>query len=145
MKNFFKRADYISVIGYLFLFGSFLVFNQLEKTTLPYSSAILVGALTQGASIITSVILYLSSFLIAGAPGLLGSQAIFAFFFAIVTFIYRKFQSKMRFEMTAYAIVGLLGFVFLGDTAIQIHIEKRIITSLICVALTFLSIISASL
>lgn len=143
MKNFFKRADYISVIGYLFLFGSFLVFNQLEKTTLPYSSAILVGALTQGASIITSVILYLSSFLIAGAPGLLGSQAIFAFFFAIVTFIYRKFQSKMRFEMTAYAIVGLLGFVFLGDTAIQIHIEKRIITSLICVALTFLSIISA--
>ncbi|MBR2498660.1 MAG: SpoIIE family protein phosphatase [Clostridia bacterium] len=143
MKSFFKRLDYISVIGYLFLFASFLVFNQLEKTTLPYSSAILVGALTQGVAIIPTVMLYLSAFLVVGSAGLLGSQAIFAFLFAIITFIYRRFNSKMRLEMTAYAIVGLLGFVFLGDTSREILIEKRLITAVICVALTFLSVISA--
>ncbi len=143
MKSFLKRLDYLSVIGYLVLFASFLIFNQLERTTLPYSSAMLVGALSQGVAIIPAVILYLCAFLVGGAPGLLGSQAIFAFLFAVITFIYRKFNSKMRLEMTAYAVVGLLGFVFLGDTSQEILIEKRIITSLICVALTFLSVISA--
>lgn len=143
MKDFFRSLDYISVVKYIFLLLVFCAFNFLESSPMPYSAAIFVAALCQGGAVIVTTLIYLSSYLLSGAVGLLGSQAIFSLFFIIITLIYKKFNTKMRFEFAAYSIIGLLGFVFLGDTAREILIEKRIITSLITVSLTFLSIIAA--
>lgn len=143
MKNRFNSFDYICAVKYLCIFTAFLIFNNLEKTVLPYSAAIFVAALSQGCAIIITSLLFLASFLACGTPGLLGSQAIFALLFIIIAFTYKKFRSKMRFELIAYAVVGVLGFVFLGDTARNIVLEKRIIVSIITVALTFLAVVAA--
>ncbi len=44
--------------------------------------------------------------------------------------------------MSAYLIVSLLGFIFLGDTARDIALEKRLFTCILTVALSIISIIS---
>ena len=143
MKTFFKSLDYVTVAKYSFLYFSFLIFSKLETQVLPYSAAIFIAALSQGASIIPTTLLYLCSFLTLGAVGLLGSQAILSGLFIMIIYIYRKFRVSTGVSLTAYAIVGMLSFVFLGDTAVNISVEKRILTSLLTVALTFLCLISA--
>lgn len=142
MKTFFKSLDYLSVIKYAFILFCFLVFANLENTALPYSSGIFVSALANGSSIIITSLLYLLSFILVGTPGLLGSQAIVCLLFLIITLIYRKFKVKTRFEMSAYLLVGMLGFVFLGDTARNFPIEKRLFVSILSVLIAMLSIIS---
>ncbi len=137
-----KSVDYISVIKYCFILFCFLVFSNLESTFFPYSSGIYVAVLANGGAIIITSILYLLSFILIGSPGLLGSQAIVCLFFMIITFIYRKFNVKSRFEMSAYLFVGMLGFVFLGDTSRYFSIEKRLFVTILSLVIAMLSIIA---
>lgn len=137
LKTIFKSLDYFCVLKYAFLLFSFAVFANLEKTVLPYSASIYVCAISCGCSIIPTTLIYLASFLILGAPGLFGSQAILCALSSIIVLIYRKNCKKVRIEMTACTIVGMLGFVFLGDTATAFSLEKRVLTSILTVILTF--------
>ncbi len=138
MKTFRERFDFITVIKYGIIFFSFLLFNRLESKVMPYSSAILITAMAQGASVFFTSILYLLSFLALGEVGLLGSSAIAASIYAIIIFIYRKFNTKMKYELVAYALLGLIGFLFLGNTKTQISLNKRILTVILTVLLSFL-------
>lgn len=142
MKTFFKSIDYFCVLKYACILFSFLVFANLETTPLPYSAGIYVAVLANGSAIITTSLLYLGSFLLINAPGLLGSQAILCLLFMIISLVYRKFNIKTKLEMSAYLIVGLLGFIFLGDTAIDFSLEKRLFTSILTVALSMIAIIA---
>ncbi len=142
MKTFFRAFDYVSAIKYTALFFVFLSFSMLESSVLPYSAAPFVASLVIGGSIIPTFILYLCSFLVLGGVGLLGSQAILALFIIIIVCIYRKTRQNAGVEISAYTLVGMIGFIFLGDTAVYYSFEKRILTVIITVALTFLCIIA---
>ncbi len=137
-----KKLDYLTVIKYLTLFFVFLVFNNLEKEVLPYSSAVYISAIACGSEIFITTLLYLSSFLILASPGLLGAGAILALISITIILIYKKINRKIKIELTACALIGMLGFVFLGDTARVFSLEKRILTSLITIVLTALCLIT---
>ena len=141
MKNLTKNLDFISVSKYLLLFVLFYVFNHLEPQVLPYSSAIFVSALLFNCSIIFTPILYLTCFFVCGEVGLIASGGIFVVAMVPIVLVYKSFKSKTYFEFVAYTLIGLLGFVFLGNTANQIILEKRILTTLLITFLTFLCII----
>ncbi|MBE5733622.1 MAG: hypothetical protein E7347_01070 [Clostridiales bacterium] len=140
LKPFFKSLNYFAVIKYAFLFFSFLIFNKLERNCLPYSACIFVSALSQGTLIIPTLLLYLGSFAFLGAVGLLGSQAILSIFISIMICVYRKFRINTGSSLVIYTLVGLLAFIFMGDTAIYISIEKRLITTLLTTSMTLLGI-----
>ena len=142
MKTFFKSIDYLMVINYAFVFFCFLVFSHLEKTVLPYSAGVYVTCIAQGCSIIFTSLLYLLSFVLTGNYGLLGSQAILCLLFMLITFLYRKFKVKFRLETSAYLVAGLLGFIFLGDTARDFSLERRIICCAFTAVLSVLCLIS---
>ena len=141
MKNLTKNLDFISVSKYLLLFVLFYVFNHLEPQVLPYSSAIFVSALLFNCSIIFTTTIYLTCFFVCGEVGLIASGGIFVAILVPIVLVYKSFKSKTYFEFVAYTLIGLLGFVFLGNTANQIILEKRILTALLITFLTFLCII----
>lgn len=142
MKTFIKRIDFLSVVKYALIFLSFLAFNRLESDVLPYSSAILITSLAQGSAIIITSLLYIASFSVFLEFGLLLSSAVTAIIYSIIILIYRKTHKKMKFELIAYTFLGLLAFLFLGDTTKFINVEKRIITVLLSTALSLLCFIS---
>ena len=142
MKSFRNNFDVFIIAKYAFLFCCFLIFNSIEQEIFPYSASIFITALCQGASIIFSTALFLSSFIVMGTPGLLGAMGILAGVFSAIIFVYRKTKTKIRFEPVFYALAGLAGFIFLGDTTREILLEKRILVSLFIVILTFLTLIS---
>ncbi len=142
MESFRKNFDYINVFKYLFIFLIFIIFNNLERETLPYSSAILTTCLVLGSSIFTTSILYVFSFLILGEVGLLGASGIFILVLAPITYVYRKFKVKSYVEFLAYTLIGLLGFLFLGSSTKVVIMEKRIFTIILTTLLCYVSIIS---
>ncbi len=142
MKTFRKNFDYINVFKYSFILLVFIIFNNLEKEVLPYSSAILTACLVLGSSIFTTSILYVFSFLILGEVGLLGASGIFILVLSPITYIYRKFNVKSYAEFLAYTLVGLLGFLFLGSSTKEILMEKRIFTIILTTMLCYIAIIS---
>ncbi len=141
MKKLRSFTDVYTISKYLCLFACFLIFNSLEQQVLPYSSAMLVCALINGCSVVLSPLLYVLAFLILGSPGLLGSAGIFAVFFIPVTLVYRKFSFKYNWEILFFTTIGLTGFVLLGNTAKEIEIEKRILTCVLTVFLTFICLV----
>ncbi len=142
LKRSFNSLDYLTVIKYLIVFFCFLVFSKLEHSPQPYSAALYISALSSGLAIIPTTLLYFASTLILGATGLLGTQAIISFVTIIITLIYSKQRAKIRLEFTACALLGMLGYVFLGDTMNQVLLEKRIFVSILTVILTFICLIS---
>ena len=143
LKSFARSLDFFNVFKYSFLFLIFLTFNNLETEILPYSSAVLTATLSQGGSLFISPLIFILSFLIVGKNGLLASAGIFALIMTITTAIYRKFKKKLHFESLAYSLIGLLGFIFLGDTTIQIDFYRRLITSGVILMLSFICLLSA--
>lgn len=139
----FKKTDYFSVIKYLILFAVFLVFHKLEKQVYPYSVAILITAMTLGNLFFTPLV-FLSSYLVIGEPGLLAAAALPCVFFAAVLSIYRKTRVKPKAELLAYAALSMLLYVFLGNTAYETDTEKRILVSIFTVVLTFVSLIAGN-
>jgi len=140
LKNPFKRLDYVSLLGYLIILLSFMLFNCIEKQILPYSVSILTAVIMQGGSLIVSPLLFLLAFILQGQTGLLGSMAISAIILSIIVFIYRKYSHAPRYEILCFLALSLLGFILLGNTTIEIPLLKRVLTALLCVVLTFFTI-----
>lgn len=138
MKTIRSVTDFNNVLKYCFILFCFLIFNCIEIQVLPYSSAVLVTALVNGASIIITPLLYLASFIILGCPTLLAPCAIFAGVISLVTFIYRKFRFNCRFEIIAYTLIGLVGFLIMGNNS-TISLEKKVLTVFLVCVLTILT------
>ncbi len=137
MKIKRRSLDYLSVLKYSFIFLIFVVFNSLEKDVLPYSTAPFIALLAQNASVIVTPILFLSSFLVTGAVGLLLSASIVALVYIIITVLYRRFSTKINASFLLYSIVSLSGFIALGNTDHQIDLYHRLIVSGSIVVLSF--------
>lgn len=137
MKKIFRTLDYVAVLRYFFTFAFFVVFNNLETEVFPYSTAVLIAATFMNSSIITVPILFICSFLVCGANGLLAQAAISAAYCAVLNFTYMRFSAKKNAGFIALACLSLAGFVILGNTSAQIIIEKRITVALITAGLAF--------
>ena len=140
MKSPLKNLDYPSLCKYLLVFFLFAVFNCLELNVMPYSTAILGAVLSEGCGIIVSSLLFISSFLVSGKVGLLGSASVSAIMLAIIFAIHRKTKTPAKYATCIYVAVSLLGFIFLGDTKEQIETEKRVLTAILTIALSFFSV-----
>lgn len=136
--------DYVTSIKYALLFLIMIVFGNLEKDFSIYNSAIFVMALALGSNVITTTIFYLATYLIMGKIGLLPATSIIATFFAVIICIYRKKRIKPKIELSAYMIIALIGYVFLGDTTTFIPIEKRLLTATFTCLLTLISVVAGT-
>ncbi len=143
MRKFSKNLDFVCVSKYTVISLLFYVFNNLEPEVLPYSSAIFISALLFNCSLVITPMLFLGSFIICGETGLLASSAIFVLVLLPIVCVYRSFKTKTHYEFVAYTFIGMLGFIFLGNTTKEIVIEKRILTAILITFLSFLSILSA--
>ncbi len=140
--NISKNFDFITVSKYAVLLILFYVFNNLEPIVLPYSSAVFISALLFNCSLIITSALYLCSFVLCGEMGLLASAGIFVLVLSPIVCVYKSFKSKTYYKFVAYTLIGMLGFIFLGNTTNQVLLEKRILTAILTTFLTFLCIIS---
>ncbi len=136
------NLDYLSVLKYIFIFIGFLLLNNLEREIHPYSTALFIAGMVTGSSPLVLPLLYLCSFLCLGKPTLLLSAVPPAVLFMAIVLIYRKCKVKPKYELIFFTIISTLGYILIGDTAREIAMEKRILVSLITVALTFLSILA---
>lgn len=137
MKKSLRAFDYLSVLKFLFIFTLFLLFNFLETDVYPYSAAVFIAATFTGGSYIALPVLFVCSFLVCGANGLLAQSAITAFYCTLLNLLYAKFRVKKNLGFVALCAVSLAGFIFLGDTSRYILLEKRILVSAITVGLAF--------
>ena len=144
MKKFSKALDYLTIIKYSFIFFLFLIFNNLEKDVLPYSTAIFITAISLDYSVFPTSALFLLSFLVLNKVGLIPSMAIVVTIFIIVFAVYKKYKIRIRFEFIAYTALSLIGFILLGDTNTEILYEKRFLTSLLILLLTTVSMIAGN-
>lgn len=142
MKHFTKRFDYITFIKYGLALLGFLIFNNLEKQVLPYSSALLVALLILDFSLILTPVLYLTSFFIVNQIGFLTSASIFIGVIVPIICIYKKFNITSFYEYLAFTLVGMLGYVFIGNTINQVALDKRILSTILTVLLTLICIIA---
>ena len=137
MKKLFRSPDYFSVLRYACAFALFILFNHLETTVLPYSAAVFIAAVSTGGSVLALAVLYISSFALSGAYGLLAQAAITAGFIIFVDILYSRFSVKKSAGFIALCCLSLAGYVFLGDTSAETVVEKRILVALITVGLSF--------
>ena len=142
MKNFKNFTDVSIVAKYSLLLLFFLSYNLLENQVLPYSLAVLVSALSLGASIISAPLLFIASFLILGQVGLLGQAAISAVILSVLAAIYLKLEIKIKLETPLYTLIAVLPFIFLGNTDIQIDLTKRVLTAILTVILTLITTVA---
>lgn len=142
MKRKSRVLDYNNVFKYLFLLFSFLLINSIENEVMPYSTSIFVSYIFVGCSFYMTSILYLISFVLLSAPGLIASAGITIGIMLLINLIKLKFPRKNKFEYVFYTAICTLGFLFLGDTSIEIIIEKRILSSLITTLISLAFIIS---
>ena len=137
-----RSLDYISVLKYIFLFGIFVVLNNLETEIYPYSTATLIAATFTGGSFVVVPLLFLSSFIVCGALGLLAQATVSAGFCIIVKLAYARFGAKMNLGFVAVCCLSLVGFILIGDTERYIIYEKRILVSSVAVGLAFFTAIA---
>ncbi len=137
-----KRIDYITVIKYACALAGFVLLNCIEKDIYPYSTALFIAVTVSGNSPFITPLLYMSSFLIVGKPSLLLSALVPALLFLIIIVIYKKCKVRPRIELILFTALSMLGYVLIGDTQTEIVLEKRVLVSVITVALTILSVIA---
>ncbi len=137
MKKFLRALDIAAVLRYAFIFALFVLFANLETDVLPYSTAVLIAAFFTGGSTVALPPLFVGSFAVCGANGLIAQAAISAVYCAILNLLYARFSAKKNAGFIALACLSITGFIFLGDTSAEIFIEKRILVSLITAGLSF--------
>ncbi len=142
VKNYF--FDYVSVIKYIISFCFFLIFAKLEKEVNVYPVAVFVTAMAFGANPIITPVLYVCSFLVFGEVGLLVQAAVPTVLMIILVCIYKKTKTPFRAEITAYAAISMLGYIFIGNTSVNVPLERRLLSSLLSTLLTFICYIAAS-
>lgn len=136
MKKF-RYFDYFSVIKYGVLFLSFVLFNGLEKMVYPYSTAVFIAANYLNAAYLPLSVFYLISFTVSGSFGLLAQAAVTVVFCGIVDLLYKKFKVKKNYGFIFITSLSIIGFVIIGDTSKQILIERRLLTSIIAIVISF--------
>lgn len=139
MKKKFFSLDYTAVLRYVGIFTLFVLFNNLESEVLPYSTAVLIAAAFTGGSFLAVPTLFIGSFAVCGANGLLAQAAVSAVYCTLLNLLYLRFSAKKNAGFISLACFSLIGFIFLGDTSSQILMEKRILVSLVTVGLAFFS------
>ena len=137
MKKKFFNLDYIMALRYVSIFALFILFNNIESEVLPYSTAILIASAFMNVSYIAVPTLFIGSFAVCGANGLLLQAAISAVYCTILNLVYLRFSAKKNMGFIVLACFSLIGFVLLGDTSAPIIMEKRILISLVTVGLAF--------
>ena len=139
MKNHLniRSLDYVSVLRYMFIFGIFVLINNLETDVYPYSTAVLIAATYTGGSLIVIPLLFLSSFLVCGAFGLLAEAAISAGYCIIVRIVYARYGAKRNLGFVALCCLSLIGFLLIGDTEKFLEYDKRVLVSAITMGLAF--------
>lgn len=137
MKNIMRSIDHVAVLRYIFIFGLFVLLNNLETDVYPYSTAALIAANFTGGSVIVLPVIFIGSFLACGAYGLLAQSAITAVYCILLRIIYARFSVKRNLGFVALSCLALIGFLFLGDTEKYIIYEKRILVSAISMGLAF--------
>lgn len=143
MINSKNPFNYLSCLVYLLLTFGFLCFNRIYGSVYPFSVGLFVGALSVGASIFVTPILFLLGFLLQGKTGLLASMGIFSVFFVIIGLIHKKTKKSLAISYTLYTAVGMVGYIILGDTISYIPLEERLIVSAVNVALSLVCSITA--
>ncbi len=133
-----KRIDYTTIVSYTVLLFLFLLFNKLEQTVMPYSTAILAVAISTDCSVFISPLLYLLSFLLLGATGMLFSASISAMILVVITLIYKKLKTFPSFELCFFTLASLIAFIIVGDTSVSILMEKRILCAVFTCFLTLI-------
>lgn len=134
MKKYKIRKNYTFITSYVLLFAIFLVFCKVESSSM-LSVAILAGALSLGASIFITPLLFIASFFIIGNTGILASAAISAGVLTVAVFIYKCFDSAPKYELPALVAISLIGYIILGNTDLQTDIIYRVIVSAITTVL----------
>ena len=137
MKNLSGYFDYANAIKYACVFTLFLIFNFLEKTVYPYSTAILIAATYINGSALIVPVLYICSFLACGANGLLAQATVCAIFCSVLHLIRKRFNAEKNLGFVALACLSLTGFLIIGDTETLIISEKRVLVAAITVSLAF--------
>ena len=134
-----SRLDYHSVIKYALFFLTVVVFNNLEKNVMPYSTAIVVSSIFNGLNPILSSLLFLLSFVIYNQMGLLLFGAVSCLIFTVIFYIYKKLNITPKYEIILLGAVSMVVFVLIGDTLRVISTESRIICAVLTTLLTFIS------
>ncbi len=142
MKLKKPNLDYVSVLKYFFILIGFVLLNCLEREIYPYSTALFIAGMMTGSSPFILPIFFVCSFLIVGKPSLLLSSLVPALLFFVIVLIYKKCKVKPKYETILFTALSMLGYILIGDTSYYVDMEKRILVSLIIIALTFLSILA---
>lgn len=139
MKKLKQNFDYLTIIKYLLLFIGYILFNNITTDVSIFSISLFSSSLCFYVNFIPSALLLILSFLIFNKIGLLLAVFSSSIILTVVTLIYKKFKIKPSYEITAFTLVSLCVYIFIGDTVDNIPIDKRIITSLLTTLLTFLT------
>ncbi len=139
LKSLKKSLDYISLLLYLSIFFTFLLFNSLDLDKSPFSTALLSTYLALGTNVLITPVLYILSFIVLGNTGLTASAGIAVVVMFICTLIYRKTRLNKYYVFILYTAVSLIGYVFIGNTLTQVDFVKRIF---VCIVTTLLSLIT---
>jgi hypothetical protein len=137
LKKF--RFDFVSILKYAFVFFSFLVFNNLEREIYPYSISIFIAYLYGGLNPFITLFLLLSSLLVFNKIGYFFISGILGIVFFIIFLATKKLKRKLKFELVGICLLTLIPFLIFGDFYSYIKIERRIITTILILFLTFLS------
>lgn len=132
--------NYINVLTHLLLILLFICFNYAEKEVFPYSVAVYVTAISLSSSPVITSVLFLLSFVLTGKIGLLASMSILSVFYCLLSFTYKKLKINGGYWYSALTIIGLLGYVFIGDTSSFTSLEKRLTVCFITALLSFLTL-----
>lgn len=141
MKKF-KSFNYVSVLIYSSLFILFVAFNYAEAEVYPYSVAAFIAALSVGANVFVTPLLFVGSFLIGNNVGYLAFAGITAAFFSILFLLYKKLRFKPDFLNVAMSVIIMTVFCVLGNTQKDIPIMKRVLVSVFTTVLTLFCYIS---
>lgn len=137
-----SKFDYKNLLSYLTVLCLFLIFCSVEKDIYPYPIAVYGALLYVGASPFITPILLILSFLVIGKTGLILSVSISAFSLSLVFLFYKRFDFKVRYELSVYVLLSMIGYIFLGDTKVITIIDKRILVSVFTAILSFILQIS---
>ncbi len=144
MKTKPRGIDYVAVFKYFALFAFFLIFSKLENEISVYSVAVYAVAMSFGANPLITPVMFLGTFLVFGQTGLLAAAALPAGFLVLTSLIYKKTGTRQGLEVCAYVAASLLLYIFLGNTETEVPFEKRLLSSLLTVGLTFICYVSAN-
>lgn len=131
MKKRNYPLKYLSVIKYILLTCGFMIFNKLENSVYPYSTALFSAAINLNCSLIISLVCFILSAVIQGAYGILLPVSISAIFLILTKIIYAKFRIKVKLELAVFTAISLIGYLILGDSFVYASFEKRIAVILI--------------